>query len=405
MNDIYNEFKNNPWNFISRRLKIKIEEKELEYQIKNNQSDLNYRNILLYQNNGKNSTKELIEYEKLKKVKNILIIMYLINLDTYIIEFPKNINYSCTTKITIINSNYSESKKIDLDYYSYGLKDLYYIINKDLKYIYNPITSNIYLEGNLNSKFYFFKKIKTFNCPCSIRIYSVNKILNSKNSWKNKEKQPLILNLINDEKPLYKEIKIKERLIENESFGLNYLINLIENNKFNLIEKTIFKTGIINKDFNKLYNLINNLKFGEIINKNYKIEENLLYKNRYNNYGYIVILKDSFFCLFFNSNSFSPFLKTCDNRQSLFIFMNNYCYYIGKTPFYFNYSFNENKTLIYEFNKSSFIKLKKDKTYTIRGDFRLTCKIPLILNDFTKGTYKDFYLKNTKEIFNSFERF
>lgn len=418
----YNEFKINPWNFIKKKLKITIEEKLLEDQIKLGQSDLNYRNFLLYQNNGLKPTFLKLDYEKLISVSSILTIFYVFDLDTYIIEIPNKLCFSCISTLIIINPSYSESFKIDLDNYSYGSLDLYYLISKDFKIVYDSIKSNIYLEGNENSKYYFFRNLKYYQSKASIRIYSVNKIINSKKIWKNDQFLPNNNKFINNQIPLYQNLTLRNRSIDNKSNGLNYFINYIkskpEESALMLMKRPIYKTGILQKDFNKLRNIIINgkneigISIGKLINKDFKVEDKL-YKDRLNNYGYIAILEDCFIGLFFNSNSKSPFINNNSNkRESIFIFMNQYCYFIGKTKSEFNYSFNENRILFNEHYdqilteiKTSYLKLRIDNTYKIRGDFKVICNLPLITNDKSVGRYVDYYLIDTIPSLNLVEKY
>ena len=137
----------------------------------------------------------------------------------------------------------------------------------------------------------------------------------------------------------------------------------------------------------------------------------VLYKNRLNNYGYVAILEDCFICLFFNSNSKSPFMNNTKKRESIFVFMNQYCYFIGRTSSKFTYSFNENRTLFCEYSdyyfnefRTSYIKMKNDNTYKIRGDFKRTCNLPIIFNDKQIGKYKEIYLINTIPSLNIVEK-
>lgn len=416
----YQEFKSNPWNFIKKKLKVTIEERKLEEQIKLKQSNLDYRNFLIYQNNGLKPTFQKLDYEKLLNVKSILTIFYIFDLDTYIIEIPNKVGYSCISNLIIINPIYSESFKVDLDNYMYGSLDLYCLICKDFKIVYNSINSKIYLEGNENSRYNFFKYIKHYESKASIRIYSVVKIINSKLLWKNDLFLPNNNKILDNNISLYQHLTLRPRIIEEKSYGLNYLIDYIKSSPEDaskmLMKKPIYKTGIRPCDFDKLNRLFSNgkneigIEIGNLIDKNCIIE-NKLYKNRLNNYGFVALLKDSLICLFFNSNSKSPFINNTNKRESIFIFMNYYCYFIGRTNNKFNSSFNENRIIFNEYSdeifnefRTSYIKLRSNKTYKIRGDFKRTCNLPIIFNDSQTGSYNDYYFINTIPSFNIVEK-
>ena len=417
----YQEFKSNPWNFIKKKLKITVDERGIEEQFITNQSNLDYRNFLMYQNNGLKPTFQKLNYEKLISVKSILTIFYVFELDTYIIEIPNKVGYSCISTLIIINPFYSESFKVDLDDYSYGALDLYYLVCTDFKIVYNSFKSTIYIEGNEKSRYNFFKHIRHLESKASIRIYSVMKMINSKMKWKNDLFIPNDNNIIDNKIPLYPQFSLRTKLISEKSYGLNYFIEFIKSTPEEasklLMKKPTYMSGIIPKDFEKLRGIFTNgineigFEIGKRIEKNYTIEDKL-YKNRLNNYGYVAILEDCFIGLFFNSNSKSPFTNNTKKRESILIFMNYYCYFIGKTVNEFSYSFSDNRIVFGEYSdeffsefRTSYVKFKGDNTYRIRGDFKRTCNSPIIFNDKQTGKYTDYYFINTIPQLNIVEKF
>lgn len=447
---VYQEFKSNPWNFLSKRLKVVVNEKELEESVKYNLSDLNYRNLLLYQNNGLIELKEDLNYERLIDVNSITVIIYLFDLDTFIIENPFNIERSCISKLTIINPKFSQSDIIVKDSSCYGLDNVYYIINRDFKLIYNPKDSKTYIEGNSNSKFWFFKNIKYFNCLSSIRIYSTKDILSFKDIWKSSEIMPSDVMELNNTVPLYPQYQLRTRLIESKSYGLYYLKEFLESDpeKANemLMNEPIYKTGISVIDLNHIKEILKTFNIGKDVDFSYKVNSKA-YRERLENYGFIGIFKDALVGLFFNSNSKKPFLYTSGIRTSTFFYLNHYCFFIGRC-YDIYYTFNKSTILLDEFykhkkcsilkitlkeNKSSkkniidvndsnndnemeeeeindstnsnndnneWLDLNKDFNYELMGSWKKVCNKDLLPNDNINGKCKILLYKETNNNLN-----
>lgn len=404
MNSIYEEFKNNPWDFITKKLKIDVFEKHLENEIINNNSNLNYRNLLIYQNNGLLQQNDILNFELFNDIMNILTIFYIFELDTYILQITKNLHYSCINEIIIINKDLIEYKCIELESYNYGQNYLYYIINKDLKLVYFQNNSEIYLEGNINSNLKFFKQIKYFKSKCSIRIYSIGRNLYKKDYFK-QFKNNIIINkiILNNTNQLYPNIKLFNKVILNESIGLNVFKNLIltkDKNKY-INNIPFYLTGINLNDYNNFINILSQLKLGNEIKNDYKLDSKLSYNKRFNSYCFLAILKDSIFIIFFNSKSKQPFYNTRLKTNCIIIFLNYYNYFIGEVNNnILEYNFNDKEIIIQECNYSSYLVFDiEKKIYKIRGNFKNSFNLPFILNDNNKGNYKGYYFKDSINFF------
>ena len=104
----YSDFVRNPWNVLLRTLMIKVDEKKIEAMIKDGRSDVNYRNILLYVNNAHMDINDELSFDTLSSVNNTTTIIYIFDLDTYIIDNPYDITYSAINNIAIITKEYSQ---------------------------------------------------------------------------------------------------------------------------------------------------------------------------------------------------------------------------------------------------------------------------------------------------------
>ena len=414
---IYNEFKRNPWDFLIRNLKININEPKLEEQILAGTSDMNLRNILLYQNNGLSPCNDPLNYEDLLCGLGITTILYLFEMDTYVIDIPKNIEASCIHTLAIINKTYSQWDTIQIDSSSYGSRNMYSLISRHFKLIYNCKNSSVYLEGNPSCSFWFFKKVKHFQCKASIRIYSTRKERYAKKvGWQN-EQMPSITNLDNNTMKLYPEMSIPIRTIDGKSYGLDHLRHFFNSNQSDcyklLMESPVYKTGISISDMSRIKEIISTFNIGTLIDKNYE-NNNKTYESRLATYGFIAYLKDTVIGLFFNTNSKSPFCHSTGHRESTFFYLNHYCYFIGRIPPSFEYSFSEATIKFHERKKIvlsalderliediSVLKVKSDH-YTLMGDWKLTCKVPLLFSDTTSGTCTCEYYSDVNEVCKAF---
>ena len=87
MSKIYNEFKINPWNFIKKNFGISLLESEIEDQYNASRCNLNYRILMLYQNNGLMPTQDEMNYEKLLSSDTFTTIFYFIYIFKFYIPF------------------------------------------------------------------------------------------------------------------------------------------------------------------------------------------------------------------------------------------------------------------------------------------------------------------------------
>ena len=399
----YSEFKLNPWNFLTRKLKLTIKEKDLEEQIASGISDMNYRNIMLYQNNGLNPCKDLLDYELLSSVKGITVVLYLFDLDTYIIDTPRDIEASCMHVITVINRTYSQSDYIQINDSSYGLDNLYYLLSRYFKMVYDPPSSSIYLEGSNNSSLWFFKSINQFKCKASIRIYATKFCLHAKDRWTCDCQMPAIISTLNNCQKLYQNLSLPIRTLEKTSYGLDYLKQYLNSNPIDahkmLMNYPVYKTGVSIQDMTNIMQLIETLNIGKRIEKNYELNVSS-YDSRFSNYAFLACLQDCIIGLFFNSNSKIPFHHSTAHKESIFIYINHYCYYIGKTPDRFSYSFSEFTINLCENNivdETSFL-IIKDNKYHLMGDWKITCTNPIAFSDITKGSCKCLYYTQTNPV-------
>lgn len=404
---LYAEFISNPWNFITKRLKITVYQKELEILIKNSLSDYNYRSLLLYQNSHLEKDKDELTYDKLSIVGYITVFIYIFDLDTYIIENPVDIRNSCISFFTVINKNYSQSESVLFDKTCYGLKGMYYTLARDFKVVYNSSDSTVYIEGNPSSQFHFFRGIKRFLGKCSIRIYSTGRYQKPCASLKDDFEPPQIERIINNIEYLYPEISLRLRLIEDKSYGLEHLSKLLNEDsktayKF-LTVTPVYKTGITINDLGEVSEILDKMNIG-IRTKSDYVNPEKNYEDRYFNYGYVGILEDTLIGLFFNSNSKKPMRNSYGYREAIFIYMNQYCYFIGKTNPSIFYSISENSILIQESNGESVIseyKTEIDKgEYYLVGNWKRITKLALLPSDKTLGKSTSLYYRDTNRNLN-----
>lgn len=400
---IYNEFKRNPWNFLFRKLKVSVNEKELEQQILAGTSDMNFRNILLYQNNGLSPYNDHLNYETLLDGDGITTIMYLFEADTYIIDIPRDIEASCIHTLAIINRAYSQWDTIQIDNSCYGPNDIYSLVSRHFKLVYNCMDSTVYLEGSPSSSFWFFKKIKCFRCKASIRIYSTGLGIFAKDSVSPDDQMPTITSIDNNSYQMYPYLSLPIRTIEGISYGLDYLnqfFNCDSSQAYKMLMKTpVYKTGISIGDMTRIKQIISSFKIGTLIDRNYETNVSS-YESRLSTYGFIAYLKDAVVGLFFNTNSKMPFFHSTGHRESIFFYLNHYCYFIGKTPISFDYSFSEFTVKLYEKNimeSTSVLTIKNDE-YKLMGDWKITCGEPLTFSDSTKGNCTCEYYSNVNPV-------
>ena len=426
---IYKRFKENPWNFLRAEDGISTNESELLERFwtedesydpntdKYDYSKLDYMRCLIYQNNGYKPVGERLRYENLIEFNNVAIIMYVIELDTYIIVIPNYINYSSIVKMLVINPNYSDMELLDFDYQEYGINNYIILVGKDLKLVYNLITCNIYLEGNSDSKIEFFKKFKYWEGNCSVRIYAIEDI----ESYHSHElvKDPLEYFSINDNTcRKYMEYKVKERIIESESHGIKRFIDFISTKDSNescklLTPFPIYKSGFNVNGYNTIINdVIMNKRIGTLTTL-----EEFSYESDFS--GFFLLMKDYLIGIFFNNcdHQINKANYKCFNINvnGLIIIMNYYCYFIGSNKI--NICRQDDVLCISEFKKrentfffdksnieiikdkvnviTSYIGLNlKSKKYKIHGDFRNICKRPIIVSNNDKGKFEIFYYNN-----------
>ena len=108
----------------------------------------------------------------------------------------------------------------------------------------------------------------------------------------------------------------------------------------------------------------------------------------------VIKLLDCIIILLFKSCYIS---STCI-FPSIVCFMNHYCYYIGNVNRQFKYIENgkKNKKRLFEINTffrkpTSYLKLNDNNEYIIKGDFRKSFGLPIILNDNLNGKYQIDY--------------
>ena len=382
-----------------RTLMIKVDEKKIEAMIKDGRSDVNYRNILLYVNNAHMDINEELSFDKLSSVNNITTIIYIFDLDTYIIDNPYDITYSAINNIAIITKEYSQYSCVVCDKSIYGLGNLYCILTRDFKMVYNAADSTIYLEGNKSSRYHFFQGIDRWIGKASMRIYSTTRYDAAKIKFVNSE-PPAVTTIKTNTEPLYKHIALRTRTIEDHSYGLDLLKQILASDKFTaaslLTKVPVYRTGISIKDLSEIDAFIEAVKVGTPIDRKYdnKIKS---YGCRLMAYGTFIVLKDAFVGLFVNSNSRVPFECIGQSRECMFIYMNHYCYYIGRS-YYTSYVFTGTHVCIYE-NKDSKTSSKlyidvADMSYRILGDFIRTCNKPLIPTDSTQGVCRQYLYKD-----------
>lgn len=402
----YSEFVRNPWNFLLRTLMVKVDEKAIEAMVKHGTSDVNYRNLLLYQNNPHSAVKQVLSYDMLSNVTNITVVMYIFDLDAYIIDNPYNITYSCMSHITVITKQCTNSYDVVKDKSMYGLYNLYCVLSRTFKIVYNADNSKVYLEGNSSSKFHLFQRIDKWTGNASIRIYSTTRCSMAKPKFVNGICPPVVPVPSNTE-PLYSFISLPQRVIEDHSYGLDVLNKILSSDKFTAaslyMTRPIYSTGISVQDLANIDKyILENKKIGILTERNY--DNNIKsYSCRLMSYGTLIVLKDTLIGLFINSNSKTPFESVGQSRECVFMYMNHYCYYIGRTDRTL-YTFNNSTVSIYEACKDSTTsKLSiclKDMSYVLYGDFIRSCNTALIPSDTQFGVCRQYLYRNINDNLN-----
>lgn len=450
----YDSFTINPWNFLLRTLMIKVNQKDVERMIKDGISDVNYRSLLLYQNNCFSKSYDVLSYDVLQSVMNITVIIYIPDLDAYIIDNPYNITYSCMSNITVITKQCSNNYDVVKEKSLYGLNNLYSILTRTFKIIYNASESTIYIEGNPSSKFNLFQRIERWYGKACIRIYSTDRCSSSQIKFVNNEFPQIIPIPINIDMPMYDYISLQPRTMEEHSYGLELLNEILESKKDNgnggfeldkfkaasLYTMTpVYKTGISVDDLANIDTYLKKncreIKTNPVNTKKMEVEEDEIKKftrtkiNRENvekekigtitnrdfdngitsyscrlmSYGTIIVLKDALVGLFVNSNSRTPFKGMGQSRECIFMYMNHYCYYIGRS-YCTLYTFNDTVTSIYEsaheITTSKICLNLKTNKYVAYGDFVKSCKRPLIPAESREGEFKQYLYRNINENLN-----
>lgn len=401
----YSEFVRNPWNFILRTLMIKVEEKAVEDMVKNGTSDVNYRSLLLYASNPHEMYNDELSYDVLSRVSNITVVMYIFDLDAYIIDNPYSITSSCMNNITVITKQCSNSYDVTTDRSMYGLCNLYGVFTRSFKYVYNASTSTIYIEGSSSSQYHFFQRIERWTGKASLRIYSTSRSSMPKTKFVNGE-FPAVVPVPCNTEPMYSFLKLPKRVLEDHSYGLDLLEKIITVDKFTAAalytKSTVHKTGISVSDLANIDKSRLLSRLGVFTTRDYdnKIKS---YSCRLLSYGTLVILEDAVIGLFINSNSKTPFECSGQSRECIFVYMNHYCYYIGRTT-HLAYTFNSNRVTLSESQNdvytSEFEIMLADMSYSLYGNFVKSCKSPLTPSETRFGTCKQYLYKDIHENLN-----
>lgn len=392
---VYGEFVRNPWNFLFRTLMIRVDEKSVESMVKDGLSDLNYRSLLLYVNNARLTKNDELNYDVLRRVDNFTVIMYIFDLDAYIIDSPFGIDNSSMSNITVITKQCSNSYDVVKEKSIYGLCNIYSIMTRTFKVVYNAYNSTVYIEGNKSSQFHLFQRIDRWIGKASMRIYSTLRYDKAKPRFVNPVMPPAIPIAPNTQ-PMYKTIQVRNRVMENHSYGIDLLNKIFDSDKFtaaSLYTKVpVYKTGISVVDLSNIDSYLTNKRIGTMIDRSY--DNNIKsYSNRSFTYGTFIILKDCLIGLFVGSNSRTPFEGIGHSKQSVFVYMNHYCYYIGRT--YLSYTFTGKIVSIADRNNSSSLNIDvDDMSYTIYGDFNRSCNKALISGDITSGFCRQYLYKD-----------
>lgn len=425
----YKRFKENPWNFLRVEDGISPNETELLERFhteddwydpdtdKFDYSKLDYMRCLIYQNNGYKPVGEKLRYDSLIEFSNVVIIMYVIELDTYIISVPNYISYSSIVKMFIISRNYSDMKLIDLDYQEYGVNDRIVMVSKDLKLVYDLTKCSVYLEGNNDSEFEIFRKFHYWEGSCSIRIYAVEDVEDYHQRVFVKDQMECI-NISDNTFKKYSEYSVKDRVIESESYGIKRFIEFVLSKDTNAASKLLTPFPIYKSGFNvNGYNTImNDVIKNEYLGKLTTFEE-FDYESDFS--GFFILMKDCLLGVFFHNSDNKINRNNCKcfnvNFNGLIIIMNYYCYFIGigkinlyrQGDFLYVSEFKKREKM-FLFDKSnveminkkvriitSYVGLNlKSKNYKIQGDFRNVCKRPIIVSNNNKGKFEIFYYNN-----------
>lgn len=384
---------------------IKVEEKHIEDMVKTGLSDVNYRSLLLYSNNAHSQYNSELTYDLLASVSNITIVIYIFDLDAYIIDNPYSIANSCMSNITVITKQCSNSYDVTKEKSIYGLCNIYSILTRTFKLVYNAATSTVYIEGNKSSKYHFFQRIERWTGKASMRIYSTSRYYKhrTKSKFVNKDMPPAVPIPVNTE-PMYKTIRLRQRVIEDRSYGLELMEKILSSDKFtaaSLYTKTpVYRTGISVKDLSNIDTyILENKKIGTLVDRAYD-NQIKSYSCRYLSYGTLIVLKDALIGLFVNSNSKTPFQCIGQSRECIFVYMNHYCYYIGRT-YATSYTFTDMRVTITEGTGTSSLDIDVGTMeYTVYGDFRKTCKKPLIPADAEEGFCRQYLYKDIHDNLN-----
>lgn len=399
----YQEFKSNPWNFLSRKLKTTVEEKDIESNIQAGISDMNYRSILMYQNNGLQPCRDQMNYENLALVRGITTVFYLFDHDTYILDNPRDVEASCIHTITVINRVYSQSVTMQIDRSTYGMGGLYYLACRSFKLVYSEKDSSMYIEKMAAGPLWFFNCFGTWHGKASIRIYSTRPCLYANDKWTCDSPEPAITERFENCSRAYTEIIVPVRIVTTGDNAIDYLRKYLASDDITaskmLMTRPVYETGISISSMATIAETIGGLGLGTLTDKKYELEKRS-YESRLFSYGFVAITKDTVIGLFFNSNSTVPFHHSTDNRESIFLFANHYCYFLGKTSSNFYYSFSEFTVSITESNtsgKSSVITIH-DGEARYMGDWRITCRSPIMFSDTTASPCKCFFYRNIKPV-------
>ena len=362
------------------------------------------------------------ELDRLLSLKGgMIMIFHVEKMDNgYIVVFPVDMQGSCVLYIMVITKTFMEKVFIDASEISYI--HYFYFTNESCKFVYNYLKHRLYISGVESSNSILLSS-KNYIMEATLRIYSIDLITlpNHEPYYIDSAMYKSSVhsgNLHFDEsvkpgKNKYECFSPIPKYSGSTSFGLELLSELLLNDdrvhsEF-LNGNVVYKPGLSNED------LLNIKKILEL-NWGIYVTNEAINQDFCKNFCVLFTLEDALLAVVYRTKETYPFRDDFTTRNGMVIFLNKYCYYIGRftksTSFSIwnkpqekksiTYSLQDKSALYYREKTCSWFNYNNGK-YVIHGDFRITCGKPIIMCGKNHGKATVQYIVNVPGVFKYFD--
>lgn len=335
--------------------------------------------------------------------------------DAYITLIPVDVCHSSIIDVMIFTRSYFSRFVLEPPKMSLLDNDLMYLVTADSKFIYNYKKHELYIEGLSTCLFHFFRTIKRKTVSANLRIYKTQTFANAIGQdtiLRNFHKGQLNFTAA-AEKPKYINVSVPWHDEERSSHGLILLKRILSNTKPESLDlfttSLVYRTGITSEDMRNFDKTVLNLNWG------FKAEKNSIHQCGCKNFTILFQMKDSFIAVVYYTYAKYPFMEEVYVNHGVFIFMNPFCYYIGRfnsrlSMISWNTDKPENMSWIISDqcyvnnggrNGSNFCFL--NNRYSIQGDFRLAFETPIAFTPEKTGQAKVHYFTDTDTVLKYFD--